>query len=151
MRQDLHLHGARDRLETLEQAITVASSYRERAAAALRSFKGPSETNPGEKTEFNRDALWRWDTDHTQVLKKHEVALKLRFGMNPVTKSWEDWEWLLAEATVFCESNRTSAEDPDKQISDYVQNEAQRLRDSTREALNYFIEMASSEVVGTRT
>jgi hypothetical protein len=148
LHQELLLHGARERLEVLEQAIAVASDYREKVADALRSFE-----ELGEKAEFVGTGLWRWDTDNAQVLKRHEAALKLRFGMKPVTGAWEFWEWLLAEAAVFCETNRTcvedSASDKDKPIPDDVRRQAQHWRDATRQALESFITTAAGAVAGS--
>jgi hypothetical protein len=141
MEQELLLHGAPERLEALEEAIEVASGYRERVAIALRSFEDP----PGRR-EFPEGALGDWDTDSKLVVKKHEATLRMRFGMEPVTKSWESWEWSIAQAAVFCESNEPHLGAP---VPGSVLEKAKLQRDWTREALDHFIGEAGKAIAPT--
>jgi hypothetical protein len=141
LRQELLLHSARERINVLEEAISLASAYREQVASALRFF------NRNRDRDFSGEPLWIWTSEEVQPLKSQEVSLKLRFWGKPVTARWEYFEWILAEAAVFCESNGPIDEHSDQPIADEVQREAKRWRDATSDTLKYFIESAGETLV----
>lgn len=142
LRQERELHGARDRVRSLEKAIATASRYREELAAALRWLGHPD--GRGEPPE---EALWRWTAEVQQEVKGHESALKLRFGVGPVTECWEFWEWSLAEAVFFCESNKPVDGNPRQAIGEDVRSGALDRRASTRQAIESFISVAGGAMV----
>jgi hypothetical protein len=83
--------------------ITAASGYREEVAAALRSFDASDD-----RSELPGSGLWGWTNETTQDVKAHES------------------EWALAEAAVFCGSNKHYIDDP-KTIPENMRSEAQNL------------------------
>jgi hypothetical protein len=141
LRQELQLHNASERIEVLEQAIAAASAQREELAAALRLFEKPKPD-----AGFSSNQRWHWRPEDTWAVKKHEAALKLRFGDELVTKSWEVWEWLLAEAAIFCGSNEDHVKGTGHPPPPSVQDEAHHWRNATRTALESFVMLAAGAV-----
>jgi hypothetical protein len=141
LRQELLLHGAHERINVLEDAISLASAYREKVASALRLF------DPNRDRGFSEEPLWIWNSEEVQPLKSQEASLKLRFWGQPVTARWEFFEWILAEAAVFCKSNGPIDENSDEAVAIEIQQEAKRWRDATSDILKDFISSAGETLV----
>lgn len=134
LQQERDLHGARERIKSLEKAIATASRLRGEIAEALRWFDIPDG-----RRELPHQGLWSWSAENQYEVKGHESALKLRFNLGPVTENWETLELCLAGAASFCAEHKPAEGGQDEPIPEDVRSKARDWRTWTRMELERFI------------
>lgn len=132
--QDRLLHGAEARLEALRKATATALLFREQVAEALKLVQRELV-----RPRSGIEPMWSWNPKRVMEYRTHEAALALLFGRNhPVTSSWRDCMWVIAESAMFAEKNQAFNE-PGSVVASEVQTKATELREVTRNSVNAFL------------